>query len=284
LRATLLGSLAAGIGIAVMAAPALAQSRIHWAPSYAAALAQARTTHKLVMADFYADWCGWCKRMDRDTYTDQKVIRLSQQFIPVRVNSDREGANAARQYGVTGLPTVLFINSSGRVEDTINGYLPPANFATELTRIAQEHQQIPVLQSRFRAHPQDVEAAGKLADLYARQRDTARAGAVLASAEQRDPHNSRGCLTRAYNDLGAAYVQQGSLDQAIPLFRKASRTGKQPLDVAFGHMSLAICYLQQHEPAQAKPELKAVLAMPNAPGRIKQAAQQMLGAIQQHGG
>ncbi|HZT44015.1 MAG TPA: hypothetical protein VFA07_17750 [Chthonomonadaceae bacterium] len=56
MRASLLSSLAAGIGIAAMAMPAQAQDHIQWASSFDAALAQAKASHKLVMADFYTDW------------------------------------------------------------------------------------------------------------------------------------------------------------------------------------------------------------------------------------
>ena len=56
MRASLLGSLAVGIGIAALAMPARAEDHIAWASSFDAALAQAKATHKLVMADFYTDW------------------------------------------------------------------------------------------------------------------------------------------------------------------------------------------------------------------------------------
>jgi len=56
MRTSLAGSLAAGICLAALALPARAQNAIRWASSFDAALAQARSSHKLVMADFYTDW------------------------------------------------------------------------------------------------------------------------------------------------------------------------------------------------------------------------------------
>ena len=56
MRASFFGSLAAGIGIAALTMPAHAQDHIQWAASFDAALAKAKSTHKLVMADFYTDW------------------------------------------------------------------------------------------------------------------------------------------------------------------------------------------------------------------------------------
>jgi len=94
-----------------MAAPgAQAAGGIKWAKSYSAAVAEAKATDKLVMIDFYTDWCGWCKRLDKDTYTDSRVIALAGRMIPVRVNAEKEGLQAAQKYRITGFPAILFIN------------------------------------------------------------------------------------------------------------------------------------------------------------------------------
>jgi uncharacterized protein YyaL (SSP411 family) len=45
---------------------------------------------KLLVVDLYTTWCGWCARMDRDTYTDKDVIRmLNDDFVFVKVNPER---------------------------------------------------------------------------------------------------------------------------------------------------------------------------------------------------
>ena len=68
---------------------------------------------KPVFIDFYADWCAPCKELDRNTFTDPEVIRLSRRFIMLKVDltsADDPGAEALRKkYGVRGLPTLVFL-------------------------------------------------------------------------------------------------------------------------------------------------------------------------------
>ncbi|MCC7533867.1 MAG: DUF255 domain-containing protein [Bacteroidia bacterium] len=47
---------------------------------------------KIVLVDAYTDWCGWCKRMDRDTYSNQEVIeKINKHFIPIKFNPEIKG-------------------------------------------------------------------------------------------------------------------------------------------------------------------------------------------------
>ena len=44
---------------------------------------------KKIIIDLYTDWCGWCKVMDRNTFTDDDVINLiNDKFIPVKFDAE----------------------------------------------------------------------------------------------------------------------------------------------------------------------------------------------------
>ncbi len=97
---------------------------IHWY-DYKEGMSLAKNRKKKVFLNFYADWCRYCKDMDRNTFRDQKVIAyLSDNFVPVRVNSDRDPQTAAR-YQVRGLPVSWFISEDGEPIGSQPGYVPP---------------------------------------------------------------------------------------------------------------------------------------------------------------
>jgi thiol:disulfide interchange protein len=104
---------------------------IAWLTSYEAALQTAREERRPVMIDFYTDWCGWCKKLDADTYVDKEVISASGDFVSLKLNADQERAVAVR-YNITGFPTILFIDPSGKEIHRVVGYRLPQAFLSEM--------------------------------------------------------------------------------------------------------------------------------------------------------
>ncbi|MDX1387604.1 MAG: thioredoxin family protein [Acidobacteriota bacterium] len=89
---------------------------------YGPGLTRAKTENRLVLVDFYADWCQPCKVMDRETFTDRRVVEALRDLVPVRVDSEETrprdgfvGAELAERYGVTGYPTLMLLNGDGEV-------------------------------------------------------------------------------------------------------------------------------------------------------------------------
>ncbi len=112
-----------------------APTAIKWAKDWPSAQKAAAVSGKLIMVDFYTDWCGWCKRLDRDTFPHKTVIQASQDFIPLKLNADKEGRALARKNRIRGYPTILFFDHTGKVVGRIGGYLKPEPFAAAMKRI-----------------------------------------------------------------------------------------------------------------------------------------------------
>jgi thiol:disulfide interchange protein len=98
-----------------------ADKSIKWNTDFKKAAKAAKRQQKPMMLDFYTEWCGWCKRLDKDTYTDSRVIDLSDKFISVKIDGDKDPA-LVKQYRVEGYPTIVFTNSKGKEINRVVGY------------------------------------------------------------------------------------------------------------------------------------------------------------------
>jgi len=119
------------------AQPGMVQGPIAWVYTLGEGLTLAQSSKKPLMVDFFAEWCGWCKKLDKDVYTDPDVAALSKEFVCVKVDTDKFGQDASK-YGVQGLPTIVFMNADGTVIDKIVGYNPAPQFAAAMKKVLKK--------------------------------------------------------------------------------------------------------------------------------------------------
>jgi Thiol:disulfide interchange protein len=56
-----------------------------------AALARAQAEKRLLLVDVYTDWCGWCKKLDREVFADGRVGAAAKDLVAVKVNAEKGG-------------------------------------------------------------------------------------------------------------------------------------------------------------------------------------------------
>ena len=97
---------------------------------FATLLAKAKTEKKLIFLDAYAAWCGPCKLMERNVFTDANVADYyNKNFINAHFDMEKgEGVALAAKYGIRSYPTLLFLNGEGEIVGKELGYLKTEEF------------------------------------------------------------------------------------------------------------------------------------------------------------
>lgn len=108
-------------------------------PTWTTVLEKAKKENKIIFLDAYATWCGPCKQMDAQIYTNSDVAEFyNANFINVKYDMEKgEGPMLAERYFVTAYPHLLFINPEGVILHKGVGFHEPADFV-ELGKTAKD--------------------------------------------------------------------------------------------------------------------------------------------------
>ncbi len=100
---------------------------IHWV-DYEKGMVMAREQEKPVFLHFSAKWCGYCRKMERQTFQEKEVISdLNDHFISIKVDADAQ-QSLAREYKVSGLPDNRFLDKDGKLVYRVPGFMDPLAF------------------------------------------------------------------------------------------------------------------------------------------------------------
>jgi thioredoxin len=104
---------------------------------YDKAVARARSDKKIVMIDFYADWCGPCKLLDQKTFSEEKVQKfLTDKTVAIKVNTD-DNPKLAEKYKVNAIPCLVFIDGEGKEVGRLVGFRAADKFLEEAEKFAK---------------------------------------------------------------------------------------------------------------------------------------------------
>ncbi len=101
--------------------------------SFREAVNRARAAGTPIVIDFWAAWCGPCRKLKSETLESPTVAPVLSQVEFVSVDVDAE-PELARFYGVSSIPLVLFVDAEGRIVDRLVGFEGPEPFLARLER------------------------------------------------------------------------------------------------------------------------------------------------------
>jgi thioredoxin-related protein len=119
-----------------------AQSEIKWL-TFEQAAEKTKQEPKMVLVDVYTDWCGWCKKMDKETFQDPKVIKyINDNFYAVKINAEDSktsfqfkgkqytNASIAKAMRVNSYPNFVIMDAGMENITQLPGYRPAEDFMT----------------------------------------------------------------------------------------------------------------------------------------------------------
>ncbi|MEZ5072717.1 MAG: thioredoxin family protein [Bacteroidales bacterium] len=86
--------------------------------------AKAEEEQRLIFLDLYTEWCGPCKRLEKEVFSRKAVgDAFNDRFVNCRMDAEKgEGIDLARRYRVTAYPSLIFTDAEGNLVYTVQGY------------------------------------------------------------------------------------------------------------------------------------------------------------------
>lgn len=116
----------------------LQKEGIQWEPYSEERIEYAQQNDKHVIIDFYADWCIPCLELERNTFTDARVIEATDDMVRLKVDLTHfdtpESEELRKRYNIAGVPTIVFLDKNGEEieEARVVGYLNPDSFLEKI--------------------------------------------------------------------------------------------------------------------------------------------------------
>lgn len=144
-----------------------------------AAKQKAKREQRYIFVDAYTTWCGPCKAMAKNVFTDQAVGDFyNTNFICVKLDMEKEGTEFASEYSVQSYPTLMYFTPDLKIAKTVIGSLEIGGFLNAGRQALEGNGKLIALKNNFEKDSKNIEAAKKYTQELLKINDTQEASSV----------------------------------------------------------------------------------------------------------
>lgn len=225
-----------------------------WHDTVAKAQAEAKKGNKLILVDMFADWCGWCHRMEREVFPSEVFQGVAKNYVLLRLDTEdkKEGTKVATEYGVTSLPTFMVLTPDLGVAGFIRGYSPADQFVKQIEQVETEYF---AFQKKLRAEPKNASERARLSLTMemVNRRDFARAETRLTALTG---SKDSGIRDESFQNLASVYMMQRKWSKAEATLKQALAVNRRGAIAEKNQIMLAQVYMSTKNYSAAVVELK----------------------------
>ena len=229
-----------------------------WLKSLVDAKKKAKASNELIFVDLFADWCGWCHKMEQEVFPAEAFQKATDNKVLLRLNTEDggEGTKLAQDFGITSLPTFLLLTPQGTVAGTIRGYFPANEFVKAIADTENGYKE-------FRKHVAEESA---MTTNYPRRLDLAREYRAHYELDESEKRFSKLASEQgvpdlirdsAYYELALTQTIQKKYDDAAKTIRKFSSVQNKGEMYEKARLLLGDIYVQQGNYKSALTEFRA---------------------------
>ena len=260
-------TVAAALAIAVAFIGVPQASASPWIKSVVEAQKQAKQKNALIFVDMFADWCGWCHRMEQEVFPSQAFQNATDDMVLLRLNTEDggEGTKLARQFQVSSLPTFLVLSPDMTIAGIIRGYAPSADFVRSLKDVQGKYKDF---QTRVKQEPTYAKDYQKRLDLakeftqrFALKESESRLKKIIGETGL-----PPGVRDQAYYELAVSQLLQKKYDESTKTITKFATMQTKGEPYERSRLLLGQIYLEQGNIMGAANEFRSFKqTFPNSP-------------------